>query len=90
MVGGWSWFKFNNLGLALGTNLKFYTSMSKELKLKVRKFWKIILTFVEVAGEKLVGGLFGPPILNRVKSDILQLYYTSIFPSKKLVATFSN
>ena len=64
--------------------------MSKELQLKVRKFWKIILTFVDVAGEKLVGGLFGPPILNRVKSDILQLYYTSIFPSKKLVATFSN
>ena len=22
--GGWSWFKFNNLGLALGTNVKFY------------------------------------------------------------------
>ena len=87
---GWSWFKFNNLGLALGTNLKFYTSMSKELQFKVRKFWKIILTFVDVAGEKLVGDHFGPPILNRVKSDILQLYYTSIFPSKKLVATFSN
>ena len=24
---GWSWFKFNNLGLALGANLKFYTSV---------------------------------------------------------------
>ena len=35
---GWSWFKFNNLGLALGIALKFYTSMAKELKLKVRKF----------------------------------------------------
>ena len=32
----WSWFKFNNLGLTLGTNLKFYTSLSKGLKLKVR------------------------------------------------------
>ena len=53
---GWSWFKFNNLGLALGTNLKFYTSLSKGLKLKVRKFWGLILTFVEVTGEKLVGG----------------------------------
>ena len=30
---------FNNLGLALGTKLKFYTSVKKELKLKVRKFW---------------------------------------------------
>ena len=52
---GWSWFKFNNLGLALGTNLKFYTSLSKGLKLKVRKFWGLIPTFVEVTGEKLVG-----------------------------------
>ena len=24
----WSWFKFNNLGLALGSNLKFYTSVA--------------------------------------------------------------
>ena len=31
---GWSWLKFNNLGLALGTNLKFCTSVGKELKLK--------------------------------------------------------
>ena len=54
---GWSWFKFNNFGLALGTNLKFYTSLSKGLKLKVRKFWGLILTFAEVTEEKLVGGL---------------------------------
>ena len=46
---------FNNLGLALGTNLKFYTSMAKRLKLKVRKFWGLILIFVEVTEEKLVG-----------------------------------
>ena len=50
--------------------LKFYTSVAKELKLKVRKFWGLIPTFVEVTGEKLVG-LFAPPlpflILNRVK-----------------------
>ena len=32
----WSWFnKFNNLGLALGVNLKFYTFVAKRLKLKV-------------------------------------------------------
>ena len=58
---GWSWFKFNNLGLALGTNLKFYTSLSKGLKLKVRRFWGLIPTFVEVTEEKLVGGLPLPP-----------------------------
>ena len=56
---GWCWFNFNNLGLTLGTNLKFYTSVAKELKLKFKKFWGLIPTFVEVTGEKLLGGLFG-------------------------------
>ena len=51
---GWSWFKFNNLGLAVGTNLKFYTSVAKRLKLKVRKFLGLIPTFLEVTGEKPV------------------------------------
>ena len=57
----WSWFKFNNLGLVLGTDLKFYTSLAKGLKLKARKFWGLIPTFVEVTGKKLVGGPFCPP-----------------------------
>ena len=41
-----------------------------ELKLKVRKFWGLNLTFVEVTGEKYKGGgrLFALPILNRVKA----------------------
>ena len=56
---GGSWFNLNNLGLALGTNLKFYNSVEKGLKLIVRKFGVLILTFVEVTGEKLVG-LFAP------------------------------
>ena len=55
---GWSRFKFNNLGLALGMALRFYTSVAKLLKLKVRKFLELITTFVEVTEEKLVGGLF--------------------------------
>ena len=58
---GWSWFKFNNLGLALGMALKFYKSLAKELKLKVRKFWRLAPTFVEVIWEKLVGVPFCPP-----------------------------
>ena len=51
------------MGLALGTNLKFYASLSKGLKLKVRKFWGLIPTFIEVTGEELVGegGYFCPP-----------------------------
>ena len=62
-----SWFKFSNLGIALGMTLKFYTSVKKGLKLKVRKFWGLIPTFAEVTVEKPVGRTFLPPILNRVK-----------------------
>ena len=61
--------QFNNLRLTLSMNLKFYTCMAKGLKLKARKFWGLIPTFLEVTGEKLVGGSFCPPpapILNRV------------------------
>ena len=50
---GWSWFKFNKLGLALDKNLKFYNSVTKWLKKKVRTFLGLILTFVEVTGGKL-------------------------------------
>ena len=57
---GCSWFKFNNLGLALDMALKFYTSLVKGLKLKFRKFWGLLLTFVEVTREKLVEGPFRP------------------------------
>ena len=52
----WPWFNFNNLGLALGTNLKFCTSVAKGLKLKIRKFLGPNPRFVEVTDEKLVGG----------------------------------
>ena len=46
LVERWSWFKFNNLGLALGRNFTFYTNVKKELKLNVSKFWGLIATFV--------------------------------------------
>ena len=52
----WSWFKFNDFGLAQGTNFKFYTIVVKRLKLKVRKFLGLVPMFVEVTEEKLVGG----------------------------------
>ena len=41
------------------------------LKLKFRKFWGLIPTFVEVTGETGRGGLFTPPpdTLNRVKGE---------------------
>ena len=65
---GRSWLKFNKLGLALGKNLKFNTSVPKGLKLKVRKFCWLIFTFVEVTGEKV----------NRVKV-ISGIRYTALY-----------
>ena len=38
--------------------LKFYTIVEKGLKLKVRKFWGLNFTFVEVARGKLVEEAF--------------------------------
>ena len=44
--------------------------MAKGFKLKFRMFCGLIPTFVEVTGEKLVGGLFAPvPTLNRIKTN---------------------
>ena len=36
-------------------NLKFYANVAKASKLKVRKFWGIVVTSVEVREEKLIG-----------------------------------
>ena len=57
-------FKFNILGLTLGMTLTFYKGVAKGLKLKGRKFWRLIPTFVEVTREKLVEEPFCPlPLL---------------------------
>ena len=57
-------------GLALDVALKFWNSEAKALKLKVRKFWGIIPTYVEITGKKLVGGLFAPsPFVYRAKNN---------------------
>ena len=47
--------------------LKIYTSVAKELKLRVRKVWGLNFTFVEVRGEKLLRrgvGVGFPPLLH--------------------------
>ena len=74
---GCSWFKFNNLELALGMALKFYSSVTK---LKAKKFRELIPTVAEVRWEKLVwGSFFGPiPILNRIKLPTFFLYQSHI------------
>ena len=51
---GCSWFKYNNLGLALGMALTFYTNVAKGLKLKVRQFRGLIITFAEVTEKNLI------------------------------------
>ena len=51
---GCSWFKYNNLGSALGMTLKFHTSVAKALKLEVGKIMELIPTFVKVKEKKLV------------------------------------
>ena len=68
---GLSCSKFNNLGLALDMAFIFCISVAKGLKPKVRNSCWLILAFVVVIVEKLVGGLFGllPPILNKVKEQ---------------------
>ena len=85
---GWFWFKFNNLGLALGKNLKFYTSMAKGLKLTVRKFWGLTPTFAEVTGQKLVGSILPPSILNMVKSDDIIKSKVMTFIIKKILPDY--
>ena len=74
---GWSWFKFINLGLALGINLKFYSSVAKGLKLKARAILEANSYVYRSYGRKTNrrgGSLFAPPpslspILNRVKAE---------------------
>ena len=53
LLEGRPWFKFNNVGLVAGMALKFYTSVAKVSKLKVRKFWRQVPTIEEVTGEKI-------------------------------------
>ena len=56
---------FNNFWLTLGTHFTFYAKVAKELKLKVIKLWRLILTFVKIRGEKLAGGLCQVELITR-------------------------
>ena len=47
----WSLFKFSDLRLVLGINLKFYVSVAKGSKLKVKNLRELILTFGEGTGK---------------------------------------
>ena len=70
---GLSWFKFNILGLRLGMALRFYTSVGKGVKLKVKEFLGLASACVEVTREKLVEGPSCPSIiLNLVNFQIFK------------------
>ena len=75
--------------MIVGTNLKFYTSVAKMLKLKVRMFWRLNPAFVEVNGEKLIGvvGFLDSPILNRVniKMYLPYFFYFIITDFKRMI-----
>ena len=47
-------FMFDNLGLTVGMDLKFYASLAKGFELKGIKVLGLIPTLVEVTREKLV------------------------------------
>ena len=44
-----------------GSGIKVLPQCGTELKLKVRKIWGLIPSFLEVAWEKLIGGSFTHP-----------------------------
>ena len=50
--------------------------MEKGLNLKVKRFWGLIPMFVELTGDKLVRGIFAPPILNRVNDEFVNGFFT--------------
>ena len=60
---GQSWFKFNNLELALDMAMKFYANLAKRSKLKFRNFEEINPLFVDITNEKMVGRASGRPDL---------------------------
>ena len=78
---GYSWFKFNNLGLVLGMTLNFYTTVAKELR--VRKFKGLTPTFVEVTWEKLVESFFAQTLPHRV---IISLISDEFSPKPQIVS----
>ena len=44
---GWSWFRFNNLGLVLDITMKFNISVVKGQNVKGKEILGLALTFVE-------------------------------------------
>ena len=73
---GWSWFKFINLGLALGINLKLLRQCGKSIKSKSQKVFGANSYVCWSYRERVVGGVFLPrplpPIPNRFKTGFIK------------------
>ena len=81
--------------LALAIAEKFYRSVEKGLKLKVRKILDLIPTFVEVTEKKVVGGAFLPPTPSFYtpvdgRERVLDAFESKIFPIKILGTGFQT
>ena len=79
---GYSWFQFNNLGLALGMALKFYISVAKGLKLKARKFWGLILRFVNIPPALLLYSVTPGIVLDE---ELCTVMYSYVQQLKKVI-----
>ena len=66
--------------------LKFYNNVAKGLKLKVRQFWELIPTFVEVTWEKQIGRSyqFFPPSSEDKGTFSKKTFYNSKLKNTKL------
>ena len=85
------WFKFNNLGLALGMVFNLYARVAKGLKVNFRKFGVLIATFAEVTAKKKTGKgrLVAPlPILNRFNS--LDLWWNKSVLAERFIRTLKS
>ena len=89
---GWSWFNVNNLGLALGMALKFYSSVAKRLKLKVKVLRETrkgaFFTFPLLPSWVVLKMIWQIPVVKTVKKENYRFHY-SIACSVELTCIFT-
>ena len=64
--------------------------MAKGLKLKVRKFCVISATFVEVTGEKLVGGILHRPLCIPLRGNAVCNLFIFSYCTANVLTKFCN
>ena len=79
-----SWFRFNNLGLALGIALNFYTSVEKELKPKVIWFYGANSYVCKSYMRKTGRGAFCPVKVKRAQEARVNQFLFQIVQNNKI------